>query len=244
MRTVSTRIMADEVAIEGDQSTAPLLARGAIGRLRSSLARGRACRIATLRRTDQRWEDAAAIGGECYVRSRHPEPLPQHGAGNCRRAGLAEDQVKVIGLNSRRRFRSQRGVVLAQDDPRDVQGSRHRRNQPFSPMPLMRVTGELTWSTTNFSLTAIPFYLIFGEILLRSGIAGRMYTALVPWASWLPGGLTHSNVAACALFGSVSGSSVATAATIGVVAMGEIDSTSPTSRCSSARWRRVERLAF
>ena len=97
-------------------------------------------------------------------------------------------------------------------------------NQLYSPMPLTRVTGELTWSTTtNFILTAIPFYIMFGEILLRSGIAGRMYTALVPWLSWLPGGLMHSNVAACALFGSVSGSSVATAATIGVVAMGEID---------------------
>src|SRR4029078_5501016 len=97
-------------------------------------------------------------------------------------------------------------------------------NQLFSPMPLTRVTGELTWSTTtNFILTAIPFYIMFGEILLRSGIAGRMYTALVPWLSWLPGVLMHSNVAACALFGSVSGSSVATAATIGVVAMGEID---------------------
>ena len=46
------------------------------------------------------------------------------------------------------------------------------------------------------------------------------------WCSgcrWLPGGLMHSNIGACALFGSVSGSSVATAATIGVVAMGEID---------------------
>src|SRR5205085_12542527 len=93
-------------------------------------------------------------------------------------------------------------------------------NQLFSPMPLTRVTGELTWSTTtNFILTAIPFYIMFGEILLRSGIAGRMYTALVPWLSLLPGGLMASNVAACALFGSVSGSSVATAATIGVVAM-------------------------
>jgi len=64
---------------------------------------------------------------------------------------------------------------------------------------------------------------MFGEILLRSGIAERMYASLMQWLSWLPGGLMHSNVGACALFGSVSGSSVATAATIGVVAMGEID---------------------
>jgi tripartite ATP-independent transporter DctM subunit len=94
----------------------------------------------------------------------------------------------------------------------------------YSTMPMSRIVGELSWSTTsNFILTAIPFYIMFGEILLRSGMAERMYAALVQWLSWLPGGLMHSNVGACALFGSVSGSSVATAATIGVVAMGEIE---------------------
>jgi tripartite ATP-independent transporter DctM subunit len=97
-------------------------------------------------------------------------------------------------------------------------------NEVYSPMPLTRMMGELAWSTTsNFILTAIPFYIMFGEILLRSGIAERMYNALVQWLSWLPGGLMHSNIGSCALFGSVSGSSVATAATIGVVAMGEIE---------------------
>ena len=97
-------------------------------------------------------------------------------------------------------------------------------NQLYSQMPMSRILGEQTWSTTsNFILTAIPFYIMFGEILLRSGIAERMYGALVQWLSWLPGGLMHSNIGSCALFGSVSGSSVATAATIGVVAMGEID---------------------
>jgi C4-dicarboxylate transporter, DctM subunit len=97
-------------------------------------------------------------------------------------------------------------------------------NQLYSSMPLTRMLGELTWATSsNFILTAIPFYIMFGEILLRSGIAERMYNALVQWLSWLPGGLMHSNIGSCALFGSVSGSSVATAATIGVVAIGEID---------------------
>ena len=97
-------------------------------------------------------------------------------------------------------------------------------NNFYSTMPMSRIVGELSWSTTsNFILTAIPFYIMFGEILLRSGMAERMYAALVQWLSWLPGGLMHSNIGACALFGSVSGSSVATAATIGVVAMGEID---------------------
>src|SRR6185503_14767630 len=94
-------------------------------------------------------------------------------------------------------------------------------NEFYSPMPLSRMMGELAWSTSsNFILTAIPFYIMFGEILLRSGIAERMYNAMT---QWLPCGLMHSNVGSCALFGSVSGSSVATAATIGVVAMAEID---------------------
>jgi tripartite ATP-independent transporter DctM subunit len=53
-------------------------------------------------------------------------------------------------------------------------------------------------------------------------MAERMYGALVLWMPWLPGGLMHSNIAACAMFAATSGSSVATAATIGTVAMGEI----------------------
>src|SRR5262244_225308 len=94
----------------------------------------------------------------------------------------------------------------------------------YSPLPLSVMMGELAWSTmTSPILAAVPFYILFGEILLRSGIAERMYAAMMQWLSWLPGGLMHANVGACALFGSVSGSSVATAATIGVVAMGEID---------------------
>ena len=50
-----------------------------------------------------------------------------------------------------------------------------------------------------------------------------MYNALVLWVPWLPGGLMHSNIAACAMFAATSGSSVATAATIGTVALGEIE---------------------
>jgi tripartite ATP-independent transporter DctM subunit len=84
--------------------------------------------------------------------------------------------------------------------------------------------GEMAWATSNnFLLVAIPFFVLLGEILLRSGMAERMYGALVLWMPWLPGGLMHSNVAACAMFAATSGSSVATAATIGTVAMGEIE---------------------
>jgi C4-dicarboxylate transporter, DctM subunit len=93
----------------------------------------------------------------------------------------------------------------------------------YSRLPLTLAIGEVAWATSNnFLLVAIPFFVLLGEILLRSGIAERMYNALVLWVPWLPGGLMHSNIAACAMFAATSGSSVATAATIGTVAMGEI----------------------
>ncbi len=94
----------------------------------------------------------------------------------------------------------------------------------YSKLPLTLAMGEMAWATSNnFLLVAIPFFVLLGEILLRSGMAERMYNALVLWMPWLPGGLMHSNIAACALFAATSGSSVATAATIGTVAMGEIE---------------------
>ena len=93
----------------------------------------------------------------------------------------------------------------------------------YAKLPLTLAIGELSWATSNnFLLVAIPFFVLLGEILLRSGIAERMYNALVLWIPWLPGGLMHANIAACAMFAATSGSSVATAATIGTVAMGEI----------------------
>ncbi len=93
----------------------------------------------------------------------------------------------------------------------------------YSKLPLTLAIGELSWATSNnFLLVAIPFFVLLGEVLLRSGIAERMYNALVLWIPWLPGGLMHANIAACAMFAATSGSSVATAATIGTVAMGEI----------------------
>ncbi|MFL5056528.1 MAG: TRAP transporter large permease [Microvirga sp.] len=94
----------------------------------------------------------------------------------------------------------------------------------YSKLPLSLAMGEIAWGTSNnFLLVAIPFFVLLGEILLRSGMAERMYNALVLWMPWLPGGLMHSNIAACAMFAATSGSSVATAATIGTVALNEIE---------------------
>ncbi|MFV2053681.1 TRAP transporter large permease [Aliiroseovarius sp. YM-037] len=90
----------------------------------------------------------------------------------------------------------------------------------FSPFPLMKGLGNLVWSTSNnATLIAIPFFVLLGEILVRSGIATRTYAALDRWVSWLPGGLVHANVATATMFSATSGSSVATAATVATVAM-------------------------
>jgi len=89
----------------------------------------------------------------------------------------------------------------------------------FSPFPLMRGLGQVVWSSSNNStLIAIPFFVLIGEILLRSGVAQRTYAALNAWVSWLPGGLIHANIATATMFSATSGSSVATAATVATVA--------------------------
>lgn len=97
-------------------------------------------------------------------------------------------------------------------------------DQFYAFLPLRFALGEMAWGvSTDFILFAIPLFVLLGELLLRSGIAERMYAAMNRWLSWLPGGLMHSNIGACTLFAAVSGSSVATAATIGTVAVKEIE---------------------
>jgi tripartite ATP-independent transporter DctM subunit len=84
--------------------------------------------------------------------------------------------------------------------------------------------GEIIWDKSKeFILVAIPMFILLGEIMLRAGIARRMYSAVVQWVSWLPGGLMHANVGSCTIFAATSGSSVATAATVGTVAYPEIE---------------------
>ena len=93
----------------------------------------------------------------------------------------------------------------------------------FSMLPLSRAMGELAWSSSNeFLLVAIPMFIMLGEILLRAGFAERMYGAMALWLSWLPGGLMHANIGASTLFAATSGSSVATAATVGTVSVPQI----------------------
>lgn len=84
--------------------------------------------------------------------------------------------------------------------------------------------GEFVWEKSKeFILVAIPMFILLGEIMLRAGIAQKMYAAVVQWLSWLPGGLMHANIGSSTIFAATSGSSVATAATVGTVAYPEIE---------------------
>jgi tripartite ATP-independent transporter DctM subunit len=90
----------------------------------------------------------------------------------------------------------------------------------FSSFPLTKGLGNMVWSASNSAtLIAIPFFVLLGEVLVRSGVATRTYAALDRWVSWLPGGLVHANIATATMFSATSGSSVATAATVATVAM-------------------------
>lgn len=77
-------------------------------------------------------------------------------------------------------------------------------------------------TTTNFSLVAIPLFVLMGELILQSGIAGRFYSGIAGLFRRVPGGLAQTNIAGCAIFSAVSGSSVATALTVGTVAVKEM----------------------
>jgi tripartite ATP-independent transporter DctM subunit len=82
----------------------------------------------------------------------------------------------------------------------------------------------MMWENSiEFLLVAVPMFVMLGEIMLRSDIAEKMYDAMAKWLSWLPGGLMHSNIGSSAIFAATSGSSVATAATVGTVAVPQID---------------------
>jgi tripartite ATP-independent transporter DctM subunit len=90
----------------------------------------------------------------------------------------------------------------------------------FSDRPLLDMLGQIAWNVnSSFVLVAVPLFILMGEILVRSGISERMYRVLSHWLAPLPGGLLHSNIASCAIFAAVSGSSAATAATIGSVSL-------------------------
>ena len=83
----------------------------------------------------------------------------------------------------------------------------------------------MAWSNaSSFSFVAVPLFVFMSAILLHSGIGQSLYAAVARWVGFLPGGLAVASVFACAIFAAVSGSSVATAATIGMIAIPEMES--------------------
>ena len=77
-------------------------------------------------------------------------------------------------------------------------------------------------SSASWTLAALPLFIWMGEILYRTKLSEEMFKGLAPWLTWLPGRLMHVNVLACGIFGTVSGSSAATCATIAKVALPEL----------------------
>jgi tripartite ATP-independent transporter DctM subunit len=77
-------------------------------------------------------------------------------------------------------------------------------------------------SSASWTLAALPLFVWMGEILYRTKLSEEMFAGLSPWLGWLPGRLMHVNVLACGIFGTVSGSSAATCATIAKVALPEL----------------------
>lgn len=93
----------------------------------------------------------------------------------------------------------------------------------FTPYPIGPMTVKLLFnSNSNFALTCLPLFIFMGELLFRSGASKHLYGGISPWVARIPGRLLHSNILACTVFAAVSGSSAATCATIGTVAVPEL----------------------
>jgi tripartite ATP-independent transporter DctM subunit len=87
------------------------------------------------------------------------------------------------------------------------------------------IVGKVVWEqNTSFVLVAIPMFIFMGELLFQSGIMSTVYLRAATVVTGIPGGLLQANIAACTIFAACSGSSVASAATIGSVGYPEISS--------------------
>lgn len=88
----------------------------------------------------------------------------------------------------------------------------------------LNALGIVAWGTTNsFTLSSIPLFILMAEVLQQGGVSHRFYQGLSVLVRGLPGGLMQTNIAGCALFSAISGSSVATAAAVGTVAIPHLE---------------------
>jgi len=90
----------------------------------------------------------------------------------------------------------------------------------FNSFPVEKVLATAIWqSMASWTLAALPLFIWMGEILFRTRLSEDMFRGLAPWVERLPGRLMHVNVIGCGIFAAVSGSSAATAATIGKMSL-------------------------
>ncbi|KZB69852.1 MULTISPECIES: TRAP transporter large permease [Thalassospira] len=87
--------------------------------------------------------------------------------------------------------------------------------------PLMAPQAILS-TLDGFILLAVPLFLLMSNILLRAGVGNDLFAAVSAWVGHWPGGLAVATILSCGVFAAISGSSVATAATIGTVAIPEM----------------------
>lgn len=86
----------------------------------------------------------------------------------------------------------------------------------------LQIPQALMSSMDNFILLAVPLFILMSNVLLRGGAGARLFAAAQSWVGHWPGGLAVATVLSCAVFAAISGSSVATAATVGAVAIPEL----------------------
>ncbi|MEQ8354860.1 MAG: TRAP transporter large permease subunit [Kiloniellaceae bacterium] len=93
----------------------------------------------------------------------------------------------------------------------------------FTSRPSGDAMATTIWSAaSSWTLTALPLFIWMGEILFRTRLSEDLFKGLSPWLGGLPGRLLHVNVAGCALFAAISGSSAATVATVGKMSIPEL----------------------
>lgn len=90
------------------------------------------------------------------------------------------------------------------------------------PFPLTGVPQRLFGTMDSFELLAVPMFLLMSNVLLKARVGRDLFAAVQSWVGHWPGGLGVATVLSCGLFSAISGSSVATAATIGTVAIPEM----------------------
>ena len=89
-------------------------------------------------------------------------------------------------------------------------------------LPLVAIPQRLFGSMDSFELLAVPMFLLMSNVLLKGGVGRDLFSAVQAWVGHWPGGLGVATIMSCTLFSAISGSSVATAATIGTVAIPEM----------------------